>query len=365
MLEAGTENSLTSYDPELAKRATPKLVSFGIIESIIHKLLTEVDGVEAIIGSQERAYHRSTKEAKDAGLSSSLPIQTAGQPPQPPMVAGKGAQVCIKTGYIKNGEKMVSKVAAGGGDFTANSGVVFVFDQKSLRLSSILCDEGILTEVRTAAACAYASRLLLGAKKEKIRKLGIIGGGVQAVWQLRLLQASVLEKSCRNVVVKTRTEASAKTFIQRMKNSTYLPDREWDFEIYQPKYKSGKGFTECELIHTLTPSREPVLVIDDLCIPDETNGKFLHISAVGADSPGKTELDPQIIRKADKLVCDSIPQSKQRGEFQSCESCQSLIEIGSLTSASVDTDLNFTIFDSSGVPLQDVEMANLISKYTD
>ncbi len=368
--------SLTSYDSTLASNALsnpPALVSFSKIEAVLSSLLADTSGVEAMFASQERAFRRSTAEAKESGVSSSLPIQTAGQPPQPPMKAGPGAQVCVKTGYTKGGDVMVTKVAAGGGEDTGNTGVVFAFDQKTLRLKTVLCDEGLLTEVRTAAACAYASRLILGKERtQEIQKIGIVGGGVQAVWQLRLLGAGVVPKSCRTVVVKTRSKESAEAFFDRMKSSSYAPDREWNFEHFESVASGGDGFKSCQLIHTLTQSREPVLDLTDITVPTSSEGgsNFLHITTVGADSPGKCELNPEIIQAAGNgssdgtgaLICDSISQTKERGEFQSSDKFwPSLCEIGSIEEPLHTSTPFFSIFDSSGLPLQDVEFANLVS----
>ena len=91
--------SLTSYDPSLVQNATlnpPNFVPFADIEKILIKLLSDQDGIDAIFASQKAAFENSTMEAKEKGNSSSLPIQTAGQPPQPTMKGGEGAQVCIK-----------------------------------------------------------------------------------------------------------------------------------------------------------------------------------------------------------------------------------------------------------------------------
>ena len=362
-MTSNSEPSLTSYDSSVAENALlspPELVTFSKIESTLSSLLAQPTGIQAMFNSQERAFHLSTVESKDRGVSSSLPIQTAGQPPQPPMKAGAGSQVCIKTGYTSGGDNMVSKVAAGGGDYSGNTGVVFVFDQKTLRLKTILCDEGLLTEVRTAVACAYASKLILGERRHSIEKVGIVGGGVQACWQLRLLGAGVVPKSCRTVVVKTRSKESADVFINKMKSSSYPQDREWNFEHYQSVDSGGDGFGNCQLIHTMTPSREPVLNIKDIGITSKS--KVLHITTVGADSPGKCELDSDLIRSADALICDCISQTKERGEFQSKEFWEILREIGSLQESLHSTTSSLlTIFDSSGLPLQDVEFANLIS----
>jgi ornithine cyclodeaminase/alanine dehydrogenase-like protein (mu-crystallin family) len=77
------------------------------------------------------------------------------------------------------------RVAGRGGDAGNNTGAIFVFDQTTLRFSFVFCDEGLLTEVRTAAACAYASRAVLVGPNSpylpKVDTIGIIGGGVQAV----------------------------------------------------------------------------------------------------------------------------------------------------------------------------------------
>ncbi len=84
-----------------------------------------------------------------------------------------------------------------------------------------------------------------------------------------------------------------------------------------------------------------------------------------ADSPGKTELESSLIKNADALFCDSIPQSKERGEFQSPEFWGTLRELGTLIESDLSEKHRFTIFDSSGLPSQDLEMATLISMHLD
>jgi hypothetical protein len=104
--------SLTSYDPYLSSKAgksPPKLVSFTDIESILSRLLQSQDGVNRLVQSQHSAF----QSASGAEVVSTLPIQTAGQAPQPPLKAGPLAQVCIKTGYVSNSDILVSKVRLG------------------------------------------------------------------------------------------------------------------------------------------------------------------------------------------------------------------------------------------------------------
>ena len=362
-----TPMSLLSYDPSLwnkskteSEPSLPKVIPLGKIENAICQLLSTDQGIRDLFSSQDEAFRHSTQIAKINGIASSLPIQTLGQHPQPPLKGGHGSQMCIKSGYRKGGDTMVTKIAAGGTDNCGNTGSVLVFDQTTLRLMSILCDEGLLTEVRTAAACAYASKCILGSNMQQVTKLGIVGGGVQAVWQLRLLHLGGLPKECRTVVVKTRSKESAEAFFQRMKSSSYLPDRNWIFEHYQSTVEGGKGFKDCTLIHTMTPAREPVLRLQDVNIENP----FLHITCVGADSPGKRELSDDLIAAANHLFCDSIDQTKERGEFQSLKSSKDIVELGTfLEEQKMHHIAGLSIFDSSGLPLQDVEMAQLISSY--
>lgn len=354
--------SLTSYDPNLSSPTQvqpPKLVPFTKIESVLQTILNSSTNTDKLFTCQRNAFILATRHSKESGKTSSLPIQTIGQTPQPSITAGCNAQVCIKTGYVQNDSVIVTKIAGGGGNDTGNTGAVLVFGQRTLRLNTILCDEGLLTEVRTAAACVYASKFALGQKLQNdIAKIGIVGGGVQAIWQLRLLSKVV--RSTKKVVVKTRSKESANAFIQTMNSSSYTPDREWEFEHYD---SLEEKFSKCQLIHTMTPSRDPVLTLDDVNVNSDDSDGFLHITSVGSDSLGKCELDTALIEKANVLLCDSIDQSIERGEFQhsSNEITDSLIEIGTLSEEEMRAkNAAFTIFDSSGVAFQDVEMANFV-----
>jgi hypothetical protein len=63
---------------------------------------------------------RSKKKIHKVSLSNGkfnvCPIQTIGQQPLAPLVAGKEAQCCVKTGYVTGSDYFVSKIAAGGGE---------------------------------------------------------------------------------------------------------------------------------------------------------------------------------------------------------------------------------------------------------
>ncbi|CAB9499010.1 Putative dehydrogenase [Seminavis robusta] len=370
-------SSLTAYDPNLHKNALsspPKLVPFDEVLGIITKILSTEEGVKSILDNQLEAFQMSSSSS--SSKCASLPIQTAGQPPYATLAAGPQAQVCIKTGYASGDTVMVSKCAAGGGKHSGNTGSVSVYDQKTLRLKAVLCDEGLLTEIRTAAAAAVATRAAILAAGTRVQKMGVIGGGVQAIWQLRLLAASkIINPNESRVVIKTSSRASAEKFIQTMKESPHEPDRQWT--LMEP-YDDNSKFHGCQVIHSVTPARSPVLDVGDVDLPKAGNNPFLHISAIGSDSPGKCELALDLLKLADVSLVDSLLQTVERGEFQNsrCEGfkfpLKELGEPGVVDSATgklaVDrgaaakSQALFTIFDSSGMAMQDVQMAKLVAQ---
>ena len=100
----------------------------------------------------------------------------------------------------------------------------------------------------------------------------------KALWQLRFLACIT---PLRKILVKARSAESVSRFAENLKSSKFASDREWEVEVEQ---NSEKLMTQCQLVHTVTYAREPVL----LKKPREK--RFLHITCVGADTVGKQEL---------------------------------------------------------------------------
>lgn len=123
----------------------------------------------------------------------------------------------------------------------------------------------------------------------------------------------------------------------------------------------------CELIVTTTCSREPLLGL----VAGRASTRTQHITCIGADATGKMELSPELIASADLLVADSRLQTKERGEFEEAISCglvsvEKVLEIGELIKqtalhrAEDGNDERLTIFDSSGVAMQDCVIAKMV-----
>jgi hypothetical protein len=95
------------------------------------------------------------------------------------MELGAGAEVHVKGAFIQGSEHFVVKVVGGfprrkHAGQAGTAGSVFVFDTASGELSGILRDNGLLTELRTAAVAAVAADVLA---RRRIDVVGVIGTG--------------------------------------------------------------------------------------------------------------------------------------------------------------------------------------------
>lgn len=344
--------SLLEYDPGLLKvLASAPDASYVTLKELTPVIEAMMADVPRVLANQRDAFLRLQE-------ASIMPIQTIGQPPYGQLKAGKDAQVCIKTGYLQGDLYFVAKVAAGGGEYAGNTGMMMLFSQRTLKLEKMLLDEGLLTEIRTAAASALASDCLM---PKKVTNLALFGCGIQSIWQLRFLAAlfKVRGQQLPTVQLKTRSLASSVRFIEAMKGSACALDRNW-------RIVPLVNARACELIHTVTTNRgpDPLLRLSDV-------HPGAHITAVGADSPGKFELDLAVIDRARLCLTDSLKQTAERGEYQHYIKAQGwdeatmrasgkFEELGAfLARRSAKRPEGISIFDSSGVAVQDVAIATL------
>ena len=262
---------------------------------------------------------------------------------------------CIKAGYITQQEHFVIKIATGG--FASNlrlglptaDGLMVVFSQKTGQCEGILLDEGWLTDMRTAAAGAVAARLLA---PTGVQHIGMIGTGIQARFQLQLLK---LVHTCRSVLLwgrnKERTLA-AKHDIEQLGFTVELAPS-IQYLCHHSRF-----------IVTTTSSTSPLL-------KNEWVQPGTHITAVGADGIGKQELDPLILQRASAVVCDEIQQCVSFGETSHAVQAgllkkEDVLGLGELVVRERNNNkwkrqnlTDITVFDSTGVAVQDVSIASL------
>lgn len=117
----------------------------------------------------------------------------------------------------------------------------------------------------------------------------------------------------------------------------------------------------CDIVCTLTPSRSPI-------VKREWIRPGTHINAVGADAPGKQELEPSILKEA-IVVVDDLTQASHSGEinvpiqkgfYSADEVYGTLAEVivgrkkGRIDSKAI------TVFDSTGIAVEDIAVAKLL-----
>jgi len=182
-----------------------------------------------------------------------------------------------------------------------------------------------------------------------VRRIGILGAGVQARMQLLWLKEVL---TCREALVCGLDEGELRR---------YQADMEAEgFKISTTLDSSQLG-ANCELIVTTTPSKTPLLDASDI-------KKGMHITAMGSDTAEKQELDPEIFQKADLVIADSIPQCMERGEiFRALQAGKlekdRVKELGQViagtTPGRVSQD-QITVADLTGVAVQDIKIAAAI-----
>ena len=136
-------------------------------------------------------------------------------------------------------------------------------------------------------------------------------------------------------------------------------------ERFDCNFTSTDSVEECiknsDIISTLTPSRQPL-------VKDEWIEKGTHINAIGADAPGKQEMDPHIL-KGTKIVVDDWEQACHSGEINvplsegqiEIEQIYGTIgEIAANMKNGRENDDEVTVFDSTGLAIQDIVCARLI-----
>ncbi len=152
-----------------------------------------------------------------------------------------------------------------------------------------------VTALRTGAAGAIAAKYLANAKPKTV---GIVGAGTQARTQLMGLE--LVFETIDEVRVWDRAEKASVKYAEEM-GIKYN-----QASIYSVKDIS-KAVQGADIIVTATPSRKPLVSAE--WVDDGT-----HINCIGADAPGKQELDPAILIKS-KIVVDDWSQSCHGGEI--------------------------------------------------
>ena len=214
-----------------------------------------------------------------------------------------------------------------------------------------IMDATHITDMRTGAASAVASKYMAN---DNPKTLGIIGTGNQAKTQML---AMITQYDCFDEVHlfdidHERAKATARQFKRK----------------YGPKLGEVVAADTAEeavegrdIVITATSSRAPVVM-------NEWISEGTHINCIGADAPGKQELDPMILKRA-RVIIDDWDQAVHSGEINVP------LSKGEITNDDIDGEIGevvarhrtgrrskkeVTVFCSTGLAVQDCLTAKIV-----
>ncbi|HBF31578.1 ornithine cyclodeaminase [Rhizobium sp.] len=199
----------------------------------------------------------------------------------------------------------------------------------------LLSEMTLLTALRTAATSALAARYL--APKDA-RTMALIGNGAQAEFQALAMRSVVGIDHVKLYDIDPKATDKARRNLEAM-------------GMVVTACASAQAAIEgAEIITTCTADKQYATILTDNMV-----GAGVHINAIGGDSPGKTELHPDILKRADTFV-EYPPQTRIEGEIQQMEPDYPVTELWQVICGSVPgrkERSQITLFDSVGFAIED------------
>lgn len=208
-----------------------------------------------------------------------------------------------------------------------------------------IMDAAWLTGMRTGAAGAVAVKYLA---RKNAHTLGVIGAGQQAFFQIL---AITRVRKIKEIAVYDIAANNVAKLANGLRPYIKIPI----------KRTGVQGAAQKDILVTTTPLRKPI-------IKNEWVKLGAHINAIGADAPGKEELDPTILKRA-KIVVDDFKQASHSGEINVplsrgiVDKTKIFAELGEIITGEKPgrkREQEITLFDSTGLAFQDLYTAHLV-----
>lgn len=199
----------------------------------------------------------------------------------------------------------------------------------------LLCEMTMLTAMRTAATSALVARVLA---PKGARTMAMIGNGAQSEFQSLAMKAV-----CGLTEVRLYDKDPAAT-------AKCAANLEGHGLSVVRCTSAEEAILGAQIITTCTADKQYATILSDNMI-----GAGVHINAIGGDCPGKTELAPAILTRADIFV-EYPEQTRIEGEIQQLDVDHPVTEfwrVLSGTAAGRTSDRQITLFDSVGFAIED------------
>jgi ornithine cyclodeaminase len=215
----------------------------------------------------------------------------------------------------------------------------------------LLCDMAIATAIRTAAMSALVARHLA---RGDSRSMAVIGCGAQSDFQILAFKALL---GIKKFYLYDIDLAAINKVIWNLSNlgiEFVLPD--YSINDHQAAIRSILD-RHPDIVTTITADKTNATILTiDMIKPG------MHINAVGADAPGKTELDKRILKRA-RVVVEFEPQARVEGEIQQMHPDFPITEFHEIARGikpGRENAKDVTIFDSTGFALSDYALLRLL-----
>ena len=210
------------------------------------------------------------------------------------------------------------------------TGLVLLSDASNGLLVAAL-DAGAVTALRTGAAAVLAAETLGRNGEAAVIGAGVNGRAVARTFAARgrrVLVHDVDESRARAVAAELGAQVAAR-----------------DEALAAP------------VVVTVTPSRAPVFVAGSLRVGQ-------HVSLMGADGPGKAEIDVEELARV-RLFCDDWEQASHNGDLAPAVEADrvaraDVTQLGDVLTGKAkgrSADNEITVFDSTGLAIQDLAIA--------
>ena len=260
-------------------------------------------------------------------------------------------EIDVKTAYIPGVDSLAIKISPGFFDnpnlgLPSVNGLMVLFSTRTGMVEALLLDNGFLTDVRTAAAGAVASKYLARADSHSA---AILGAGVQAGLQL---EALTLVRDIESATIWARDFDKAQARAEELSSRLGIPISACE--------DVASTTADADIIVTTTPSDRALL------LPEHVSAGQ-HITAMGSDGEHKNEIDPVIVAGA-QYFCDRLSQTRVLGELhhaiekQLVESTAEFPELGQVISQQArgrENTEEITLCDLTGTGIQDTAIATL------
>jgi len=199
----------------------------------------------------------------------------------------------------------------------------------------LLTEMTLLTALRTAATSALVGRYLA---PEGAQVMALIGNGAQCEFQALAFRALCGINRLRLYDIDPRATEKA------LRNL-----RAQGFEVTACA-STQTAVEGAQILTTCTADKQFATILTDNMV-----GAGVHLNAIGGDCPGKTELHPDILKRADIFV-EYPPQTRIEGEIQQLAPDHPVIELWQVMRAEVPGRRDarqITLFDSVGFAIED------------